>query len=309
VQRRKTSKPKPAEVPPAEEMKAQPAPDDMLKSVPIVLPSKGKTYGELILGGRISIKPPTTDEVEFFVEMGGAGYETKLTQLLRMLVVEPTNINPIKLTSGDRTFLHIWTRMQLHDSYVINVGCPACGKLHENYYYKLVDIPLISIDSDLSPLTELELPICKKKVTLRITTGEDDAAADELIASRGIKKWTAKRSVSIAKIEGEAVDYFGAAMWMGKQHASDSLFVKAFQDRTYHGPDFANCPFKCECGTESLIRLPFRPEFYFPSIPFTRLVGDAIVSSSVREGRAGPGNPSSGKDGVSEVAVAQATSD
>jgi len=288
---------------------SEPEPGDVLKSVEIVLPSKGVTYGELIPGGQISIKPPTTDEVELFVEMNGPGYERNLTQLLRMLIVEPVGINPAKLTSGDRTFLHIWTRMQLHDSYVINVGCPACGKLYENYYYKLADIPILPIDSDLGATEELELPVCKKKVTFRITTGEDDQAADELIAKRGIKKWTAKRSISIEAIEGGKVDYLGAAMWLGKIHASDSLFVKAYQDETYHGPDFANCPFTCECGVRSLIRLPFRPEFYFPALPFERLVGDAIVGRSVREGWSGSGDSSSGKDGVSETAVAPATSD
>lgn len=305
MQRKKASKPKPVEVPPVEEA----APVDVLKSVSIVLPSKGVTYGERIPGGKISIKPPTTDEVELFVEMNGPGYERKLTHLLRMLIVEPVGLNPAKLTSGDRGFLHVWTRMQLHDSYVINVGCPACGKLHESYYYKLADIPMLSLDPELGSTSELELPVCKKKVTLRISTGEDDEAADELIAKQNIKKWTAKRSISIAEIEGDKVDYFGAAKWLGSKHATDSLFVKAYQDKTYHGPDYMNCPFTCVCGARSLIKLPFRPEFYFPSLPFERLVGDAIVGRAVRAGRSGPGDPGSGKDGVSETAVAPATSD
>jgi len=281
---------------PSEVTKVEPSPEDVLRSIELVLPSQGLTYGEGLPGGRISIKPPSTDEVELFVEMNGPNYEKKLTQLLKMLIVEPAGFNPIRLTSGDRTYLHVWTRMQLHDSYVINVACPACGKLHENYYYKLADIPLLSIDKALSAETELELPVSKKKITFRITTGEDDQAADDLIAN-DVKKWTAKRSISIKKIDGGIVDYRG----------QDSMFVNAFQTKSYHGPDFANAPFTCVCGTRSLIKLPFRPEFYFPSLPFDRLVGDAIVGRSVQNGRSDPGDASRGEDGVSKTAVASAT--
>ena len=295
---------KPSEI--VSETPAAPKIEDLLCAVSITLPSKGKTYGDLIPGGVISIKPPSTNEVEFFVEMNGPNYEKKLTQLLQMLIVEPVGLNPDKLTSGDRTFLHVWTRAQLHDSYVINVVCPACGHYHQNYYYKLVNIPVVGIDPDLEVETELELPICKAKVTLRITTGEDDQAADKLIAD-GVKKWTAKRSVSIAKIDGNVIDYRGAAMWLGKKPGQDSIFIDAFQKKTYHGLDFVNAPFICTCNTESLIKLPFRPEFYFPSLPFERLVGDAVVSSSLRSGRSDTGDPSRGEDGVSKTTVAPAT--
>lgn len=303
MKRRNPTDKKPEVVP---EKPVEPKLEDVMRAVSVTLPSMGKTYGDLIPDGVVSIKPPSTNEVEFFVEMNGPGYEKKLTQLLQMLIVEPAGLNPIKLTSGDRTFLHVWTRAQLHDSYVINVVCPACSKFHQSYYYKLADIPVLEIDSDIEKETELELPVCKSKVTLRITTGEDDQAADKLIAD-GIKKWTAKRSISISKIDGNVVDYLGAAMWLGKKPGQDSIFVDAFQKKTYHGLDFANAPFTCECGTESLIKLPFRPEFYFPSLPFERLVGDAVVSSSLRSGWSDTGDPSRGEDGVSKTAVAPAT--
>lgn len=254
---------KPGEVPKAS------ASDDELRSVTLKLPSECKDYPEPARGD-FELKPPTVAEVEFLAGMNEDNYDDLVTKMLSRLILKPSIVDSADLTVGDRQYLHLWTRAQIDPVYQFDAICPnpKCKeKVNKNYRLNISDIPLVPTPSEYKASMKLTFPKSKKKVQVRLETGRDRMNCTSLVAA-GHAKWSARRSQIILSIDGRPLASPEEKLTaLRSLPAGDDMFMGEYLAWQKHGPNFGDCPFKCNhCGKEARIKMPFRLEFYLPTL-------------------------------------------
>lgn len=283
-----------------------------LKAVELKLPSRGVPYEGDLSKAVLLVRPPNVEEVEYMEQMSPENYERNLSTLLRHIVIQPAPFDANDLTSGDRSFLHLWVRAQIHPECHIDQICPNCAFPHRNLPLSLswdpekqVGVPVEELDQKCKKLTEVKMPKSGQTVTLKIETGHEAIKADEMIKSGKVRS-RARVAVTIEMVDGKKVTPEKAYDWMGKLPAGEDLFLAEFRKWTQHGPNFARCGMFCsKCTEVSQINLPFRSEFFVPTLPFERAFRDAVDGGDVQSGSGGTGVPGDQQDGVSDVSVAQ----
>ena len=282
------------------------ASDVELSSVELSLPSKCGDY-PAPARGPFKIRPPRVREVEFMADMGPDNYDEQLTKLLRSLIVSPTIVDPADLTLGDRQYLHVWVRAQLDPVYRFTAKCPACGKVDEDYQLEIEKIPLVPVQDKYKPKMKLELPNSKKVVAVRLETGRDRILRNQMI-EKGIGEWTARSAMIIVSADGRTMTPEERCDWLRTLPGGDLLFMTQYVKWQMHGPDFSKCPFKCkhqECGKESVLDLPFRLEFFLPTVHAASAFDDAIRGCGDGEDGGVSGDAGDQADGVRGVSVGE----
>ena len=279
-----------------------------LSSVELKLPSKGVDYPASAQKA-FQVRPPRVQEVEFLAGMNESNYDDQLTRLLRSLIVSPDTIDPIDLTLGDRQFLHVWVRAQIDSMYRFETTCPKCGDVNKSYELPIEKIPVIPVQNKYSPHMKLTLPKSKHTVAVRLKTARDRVLEGELI-EKGFTKWLVKSATIITSVNGEQMDVEARCEWLRKCPAGTNLFMAQYLKWQRHGPDFSKCPFKCKegkCRKESVLNMPFRLEFYIPTIYAAAAFEDAVRGRGNREDGGVSGDGGDSKDGVREVHVGEGT--
>ena len=272
-----------------------------LQGVDLELPSRGVDYGGVMPGGVLLVRPPKVREVKFIAQMTTATYEENLTRVLQSLIMRP-KIDPWTLTNGDRSYLHLWIRTQIHPDYHLTVVCPRCSHIDKRYVFPLGEVPIKGVPKEYDGPTELLLPASGKKVRVRLDTGRDEQDVQGWV-EKDFDKWVATYTAAIVEVEGEKISFEKKYAWVEDLPPGDYLFIREFFNWAFHGPDYANCKMTCrKCGEERPFRLPFRAEFYLPSVPFGAAVRDALLRRPVREGGVSDAEP--GRDGDRGVPVA-----
>ena len=275
---------------------------DDLKSVEIAPPSRCLDY-PAPARGPFRVNPPRVKEVEFLAGMNATNYDEQLTRLLRSLVVSPTIVDPEDMTIGDRQYLHVWVRAQIDPVYRFETRCPACGHVDGNYQLAIEKIPITEVPKEYSPNMKLTLPKSKASVAVRLETARDRGMIGKL-ESEGFTEWVVRRAMVVTSVDGEALDPKARCEWLQKLPAGDDLFMSQYLRWQRHGPDFKNCPFKCVgCGKESVLDMPFRLEFYMPTVQAASAFEDAIRGGGVGEDGGVPGDAGDQGDGVRGVRV------
>jgi hypothetical protein len=264
-----------------------------LSSVELSLPSRCVDY-PAPARKPFQVRPPRVKEVEFLAGMNAENYDGQLTKLLRSLIVSPavTIIDSVDLTLGDRQYLHVWVRAQIDPVYRFETTCPGCGYVDKNYKLIIEKIPLVGVPKGYSPNMKLTLPRSKKVVTVRLETGRDRELRDKL-EEKGFTEWIARSASVITTVDGEPMDVEARCEWLRGLPAGDNLFMGQYLKWQRHGPDFKNCPFKCtRCGKESVLDMPFRLEFYMPTVHAASTFEDAVRGGGVGADGGVPGDAS-----------------
>lgn len=280
---------------------------DDLSSVELALPSRCVDYPGPAQKP-FQVRPPRVKEVEFLAGMSAANYDEQLTRLLRSLIVFPTIVDPADLTIGDRQFLHVWVRAQIDPVYRFKAQCPACGEIDEHYQLDIQKIPIIPVPERYRPNMKLTLPRSKKVVAVRLETGRDRGMRDQF-QDEGIGEWTVRCAMVVVSVDGKTMDLKDKCRWMQNLPGGDDLFMAQYLKWQRHGPDFSNCSFKCrseKCGKESVLNMPFRVEFYMPTIHAASAFEDAIRGGGVGADGDLPGDAGDQADGVRGVPVGEA---
>lgn len=271
-----------------------------LSAVELKIPSGGKDYGKLA-GDTFTVRPPRVKEVEFLAAMSPNNYEEQLTKVLKSLIVSPVGLDPLDMTTGDRQFFHTWIRAQIDPIYRFDAICPKCRKTNKGYQLKIEDIPLVAVKGSYQPNMKLELPKSKKKIAVRLETGRDRVIVDRLV-KQGMSEWVARKVMVINSIDGQTMTNEEKCRWLQGLPAGDDLFLLEYLKWQKHGPDFTACPFKCqECGEVSELQMPFRLDFYMPTIQSRTAIEDAIRGGDSGEDRGVSGDGGDRRDGVREV--------
>lgn len=272
---------------------------DDLNSVELTLPSKGVDYPSAAQGP-FSVRPPRVREVEFLAGMNKNNYDEQLTRLLRSLITKPV-IDPADLTLGDRQYLHVWVRAQIDPVYRFKAECAHCRAVDDDYHLEISKIPLIEVPEQYTPNMRLTLPRSKKVVTVRLETARDRDAAAKLEAA-GVPQWTARKAMVITTVDGTPMTNEQRCEWLRGLPGGDDMFLAHYLKWQHHGPDFANCPFRCKsCQKESTIRMPFRLEFYLPTLHAAAAFGDAVGGGVAVAGGNLSGDAGGRGDGVREI--------
>jgi hypothetical protein len=273
-----------------------------LAAISLTLASHGRDYGDWMPEGVVKIRPPLFLEVKYFAQMNPTNYEENITELLKALIASPM-IDPLDLTAGDRTHLHLWVRGQVDPFYRIKVMCPFCSHVDEAYDFPIESVPIKEIPEQYSSPFELDLPGSGSKVVLRLETGRDRLKRPELI-KMGFSEYHARLAFSVMLIDGKVVDPEKACQWLVALPPKDGLMISEFAKWSDHGPDFKGCSMKCrKCERNSQMALPFRLDFYQPSVSAARSLGDAVDRRAVRERGDLPGDAGDRSDGDRGVPV------
>ncbi len=274
--------------------------DDELRSVDLNLPSRCIDYASQ-MQGPFSIRPPRVSEVEILAGMSAQSYDVQLTKILRALVVKPQLIDPDNLTLGDRQYLHVWVRAQIDPTYVFETKCPICKEVIPNYRLEISKIPLRNVPDEYKPGMQLTLPKSKQKVSVRLETARDRTRAKEL-EEAGIPQWTARKALVIVAVEGVQMADEARCAWLRGLPAGDDLFMGQYLIWQRHGPMFSECPFSCpKCKKAATINMPFRLEFFMPTVQAASAFGDAIRGSGDGADGGVSGDARDRGDGVREV--------
>lgn len=276
---------------------AKKKPDADLSSVELNLPSGCVDY-PAPARGPFKVRPPRVKEVEFLAGMSAANYDDQLTKLLRSLIVSPTTIDPIDLTLGDRQYLHVWVRAQIDPVYRFETKCPHCGHVNKNFQLLIESIPLVEVPKRYSPNMKLTLPKSKRVVTVHLETARDREIWTKL-EEEGFTEWVSKSASVITTIDGQPMEVEARCKLLRELPAGDDMFMNQYLKWQRHGPDFTKCPFSCgECRKESVLNMPFRLEFFMPTVLASSTFEDAIRGGDVRKGGDMPGDAGDQGDGV-----------
>ena len=137
------------------------------------LPSRGFRYGGQIPGGKVKLRLMTTKEERLLTSKKRD--VSILEKLMQACLVDcPVPIE--KLYGPDRMYLLLVIRnINFRPEYALQFKCQNCGFTFE---YKLQvpdDLQMRVLTKDDHETFEVSLPFCKKKVTLKLLTGEDEA--------------------------------------------------------------------------------------------------------------------------------------
>lgn len=273
-----------------------------LSAVELNLPSRCVDY-PAPAQGPFQLRPPRVKEVEFLAGMSTSNYDEQLSKLLRSLIVSPVLLDPMDLTIGDRQYLHVWVRAQIDPLYYFEATCPKCGYVDPNYRLEIAKIPLIELPQEYSPNMRLQLPRSKHVVTVRLETARDRLRAEQLEA-KGFTTWVSRKALVITTVDEKPVADEARCVWLRELPAGDDMFLGEYLRWQTHGPDLGNCPFTCrKCAKESALRLPFRLEFYLPSVHAAAAFGDAVRGGGLSADGGLSGDARDRGDGVREVRV------
>jgi len=275
-----------------------------VSTVELRLPSGGVDYGSLC-DGTVQVRPPRVKEVEFLADMNPENYDEMLTRMIRSLVVSPVALDPRAMTIGDRQHLHVWTRAQIDPIYRFEAGCPnpKCGHVNEKFELKIESIPIKSVPDKYATNMKLTLPRSKSVVAVHLETARDRATCESM-QDKGFAEWGARRALVITSVDGRQMSAEEKCEWFRGLGAGDDSFMTEYLKWQVHGPDFANCPFKCgKCGEEGVISMPFRLEFFMPTVQSANTFEQAIRGGDDVEDGGVPGDGGDSGDGVREVRV------
>lgn len=255
---------------------------DTLSGVWIQLPSRGLPYeGELKLG-KLMLRPPKVRDTKFLAEMTAQSYEESLTTMITQMLITP-KIDPWSLTSGDRSYLFLWIRAQVHDRYYLTVMCPHCSYTDENYDFPLSEVSGVLLTEKYSGPKEITLDKSKDKVTLGLVLGSDERDKDKF--SGVYADLVLGIASSVKLVNGKVLSFEDRCKWVENLPSGDEVVIVHWAAWVRHGPDYNDCRMTCRrCSKVSRLRLPFRPEFLYPTVQFARDFGDAADSGSVRPG-------------------------
>lgn len=138
----------------------------------VTLPSRGFLYGGQLPDGKVRIASLTTMEEKIMV-----GVESTADQRIEELLVRCTDLGPMstkQLIVEDRAFLLFQIRaITFGPEYGFPFQCPACRRSHRVEMNIDQETVRVLEESDTEPF-EVALPICDKKVGVRLLRGHDE---------------------------------------------------------------------------------------------------------------------------------------
>tara|TARA_R110002020_G_C16297589_1_gene772906 strand:- start:1565 stop:2332 length:768 start_codon:yes stop_codon:yes gene_type:complete len=141
------------------------------EEITVDVPSKGRFYNLLDPTKPITIRPLTfADEKKLMTNRAGG------TEALNKLIEKCVqNVNISELLELDKLYLLMKIReVSYGTDYKASITCPSCGQ-ENKVTFNLSELPVNYLPDDFSNPIEIELPVLKKKIKVRLPRVEDEA--------------------------------------------------------------------------------------------------------------------------------------
>lgn len=146
-----------------------------------VLPSKGLAYDGKIPGGKVSVSPMTTREEKALASNGSGANLNIVDLLIGRCVHGMDEMKPGDLLVGDRAFLMMVIRAaSFGQDYQFQMTCDLCRAQFLHTVKIPNDLEMIELKDNFKEPFEVELPMSKIKLKLRLLRGNDEADLTKL---------------------------------------------------------------------------------------------------------------------------------
>jgi hypothetical protein len=164
-------------VPPPDTVKLQSEVDDILSTLPeeteteVILPSKGRFYGDQCPTGRVTVRPLSFDDEKALLSSKNKEKLDAPALILKRCV---QGVDAASLVFMDKMFLVMKIReISYGDEYLVEVKCSECG-VSNPLSIMLSKLEINYVPDDFKDPRELELPILKKKIKIRLPRVYDE---------------------------------------------------------------------------------------------------------------------------------------
>lgn len=243
-------------------------------TIDLILPSKGKPYGDLIPDGKIVIRALNTNDEK--VLFSGSSTNS-INKAISGCIIKPDKVNLYDLVDQDQYFIIIeLRRLTYGDNYSFEDICPECGrKFTQAINLDGLANSCTELDDDIKYPFQIELPKSKHKVEVKLLTGKDQEEIDQILSSIKSKtvnlqemEYDLRLSKTLVSVNNNPVTLNEARDFIfgdNPLHSLDSAKIFHTLSKNYFGYNTAiqyNCP---HCNTEIEKNLPMGTEFFRPS--------------------------------------------
>jgi hypothetical protein len=251
------------------------------QSFEVELPSRGLAYPDhpILSSGKVEIFPMRAKEGKILAGMSGARgrVQDSLNLLLRKTV--KGDLEPDDLLVTDWYFLLVRVRVISYgDEYTFESRCRSCNEIFEHTVNLSEDMVLTQLPEDFAEPFEIELPVSKDRVGLRLLRGSDErkitaARRQGGVASR--KKTTGggagvlespsyipRIAAQVVTVNGEELHPRDKVRWVEELMVRDSNHLQkeaADRDSGYSGKVAVECS---RCAFEFEMLLPWDAGFF-----------------------------------------------
>jgi len=222
--------------------------------IPISLPSKCKTYGEII-NESLTIRSFKGKDAEI---MASVTMKNLFKKFITVLDDTLQGIPANTLTSGDAKFIMLWQAINSYSGTVnINIVCEKCYEEFKQIVNLDKDLSIIELEDDLV------LPIPVKlsdgtEISVRLTTLADESALFDWI-SDGKEGYLYEIALTIVSDK----NVLEKIAFLKELPLKDIHLISKVQEDYYHGPDMNIRYFCPSCKYEGKVEVPFRTETLF----------------------------------------------
>jgi hypothetical protein len=220
------------------------------------LPSQGR-YG---LPKEIEYRPYTVEDEKDFATLNTKNYEIILNKVLKR-VVKGVDIG--ELSSGDRIHLLINLRVNSYDKdYSFGWTCKYCNHSN-NHTQDLTKLPIEAIHKDFKEPYDLELPVSKEIVQVRLLRVKDELQVFRMLKDmENPDEWALKYAFTIVEKNTAVKTKYKKLLTM---HTKDFREIRRWHKKMIHGPNL-RIEVKCSrCEEADRFTIPFTPEWFIPS--------------------------------------------
>lgn len=232
----------------------------------VLLPSKGIPYGGKI-PAELTVQNLTVDELSYLMSS-----TAPINDILNSCIVEDIDVS--RLIVQDKHFLLIKARvLTWGHEYPIYPKCtnPNCRNSEFKYVVNLNRLPVFELDDDFETEWEVELPISKDKIIMRLPIGETYDEGEEYIRQKLARypmmdearlRYKVDKCMCISKINGEEMSLNDLVQYVGELHAMDGEYLDHKLSKIEVGYDtlvVAECP---QCHEQVKVRLGLSADFF-----------------------------------------------
>jgi hypothetical protein len=233
------------------------------------LPSKGLLNPEdPVYGG-----PITLDMMGFEQEkmVFGSNADNVLDKMLKS-VIKTEGVDLDQLTPFDKHYLLVQERIHSYgDEYHIKYQCPYCG-VEEEHVIDLNDIPVIELPDDFVEPIEGTLPLCGKKVGVKLLRQKDRKAIDNEIRLKADKlkknpqdlRYELRFVKSIVTIDGEQPNVGEREALVRSLKGRDLAYLDHLIKKTVFGYAAEALTTCSSCGENFEVPFVMTSEFFRP---------------------------------------------
>lgn len=250
--------------------------DDGIPQEICPLPSLGKVYpdGHPLCGkSDIGVRVMTAREEDILTNRALIKKGKVLTELLKSCIIDKS-VDVNSLLVGDQNAIMLVLRMSGYgaDYGPIEIECENCGHKNTDHHFDLRAIPLKTLDVDpveaFQNKFSFQLPMSKKTVHFRLSTGADEERLSEMLESNkklgemASKSMTTRLTHQIVQVD-DITGKNEISLFVQKMLAGDSRALRNYVAEITPGVNFEQtyvCP---NCEDERLVEVPITRHFFW----------------------------------------------